>query len=422
MASLRRVPAFALFVSGVVGCASTYPTRDLPPPPDFSATAPPDMAGGTGGDGAGDLAVPGDLAAADLAGSGAADLASPPDLARCLLDDADGGVGDALYVVAPMSGGGLFAARRAGGAWTALPSAKGDVAEVALAAVNGRVLVAARLQDDALAGAWLDGCSGRFGALTAVAAGASTAARPALVGGSAGDLVFRGAVNGDQRYYWTHLGGAGWGAIATQGSFLSTQPPAALRLDGAVHAFFAGTDGNLWDGTVQASGGGTATQLRGNTSALAPAVAAAPDGRVHVVYTGTNHHLYWFVAAQPTQVHDLCDGQPAGCFIVSEQAPALAVAGDGAPLAVYRGTDGKLYASRLSGTQWSAAAPVSGSDTAGAGPAVIGGGDGGLAHVAWVRDGDQVARVATLEPGGWQAPVTVGAVALSGAPALAVAP
>lgn len=424
MASLRSGVSFA-FAVALGGCASTYPTKELPPPPDFSVTVPGDMGtggtGGNGGDGA-DLAAGGDSGGRDL-GAAAADLASPADLARCVLAaDDDGGVAPALYVVAPAAGT-MFAARRAGGAWMELPATGAAVDDVALASVAGRTFVAARLHDGTLAAGALDPCRGTFVPMSAIAAGASTSLRPALVGGNGGDVVFRGAVNNDQRYYWAHFDGAGWGAIATQGNFLSTLPPTALRTGGAVHTIFTGTDGNLYDGTVQASGGGTATKLTGNTSALAPAAALAPDGTVHVVYTGTNRHLYWFAAATPGTVHDLCDGQAAGCFIVSNYSPALTVGSDGAPVVVFRGDDGKLYASRLGGTQWSAAVAISGVETTSVAPALSGGGaDGSLADVVYVRDGDQLLRHVRLDAGGWQPADTIAAVAVSGAPALAVAP
>ncbi|MGZ3408503.1 MAG: hypothetical protein ACXVAN_18760, partial [Polyangia bacterium] len=318
MASLRV--GFAIAVLSTVsalggGCASTYPTKDLPPPRDFSVD---DLAIGTGGNGGDDLGAPADLTALahDLATT-APDLTAPRDLQAACFEAADGGVVPALWLAAPTAGG-LFAARLRGGSWTTLAPAGGAVDDVALAAVDGRTLVAARLHDATLAFARYDACRGGFAPLAAIGAAASTAARPALVGGTSGDVVFRGSVNGDQRYYWSHFDGSAWGAIATQGNFLSTLAPTAVRAGGAVHAIFAGTDNNLWDGVVQAAGGGTSTQLTGNTSALAPAAAVAPGGAVHVLYTGTNQHLYWFVAAQPQTVHDLCDGQAAGCFIVTD--------------------------------------------------------------------------------------------------------
>lgn len=407
--------------SSIAGCAATYPAKDLPPPRDFSVDEPAD-----GGPGDPDLATaardlatggPGDLAAGgpgDLAAAAGADLAP-----ACVGAAVDGGAAPGLYVVAPAAAG-LFAARLRGGAWSALPATAGSVTDVALASAGGRPLVAARLADGRLAWSALDLCRDRFAPLTALAAAATTATRPALVGGAAGDVVFRGSVNGDQRYYWAHFDGASWGMIATQGNLLSTLPPSLVRA-GGVHVVFAGTDTNLWDGVVQASGGGSSTQLTGNTSTLAPAAALAPDGKLHVLYAGTNHHLFWFVAAQPTLVHDLCDGQPAGCYIVTDAAPSLAIASDGAPVAVYRGTDGKLYASRLSGTQWSAPANLTGGETTTLQPAVAGGVDD-LADVVYVRAGDGYPRHAALGAAGWQAPVTVAPTALGGAPALATTP
>ena len=409
--------------STVAACAATYPVTDQPPPRDFSVDDLGDTGSGGNGDGA-DLATgAADLGmAADLTAA-VADLARAADLAPgCVSDaDADGGVVPTLWMVAP-SAGGLFAARLRGGAWSTLATTSSTIAvdDVALAAVVGRPLAAVRLHDSTLAAATWDSCRGQFSPLGAIGVAASTAARPALVGGSAGDVVFRGAVNGDQRYYWAHFDGAAWGAIATEGNFLSTLPPTAVRTGGVLHAIFAGTDGNLWDGVVQASGGAS-TQLTGNTSAKPPAAAVAPSGALHVVYTGTNQHLYWFVASAPATVHDLCDGQAAGCFIVTDAAPALAFGSDGNAVTVWHGTDGKLYASRLAGTQWGAATAISGADTTALAPAIAGGVGGSLADVVYVRS-DGTPRHAQLTSGGWQPPVTIAATALAGAPALTTTP
>jgi hypothetical protein len=409
---------WATLPSGIAGCASTYSPPKLPPPPDFSVDGP-DLASldlaGAGGDLAGSVA--------DLAGGGVGDLATTDDLATArdlgpaCLDDP--GSAPTLFVAAP-AGGGLFAARLYAGMWTTV-DASGAATDVALATVGKSPLVAVRLGNGTLAAARFDGCRG-FEAPAAIAAAASTANRPALVGGASGDVVFRGSVSGDQRYYWSHFDGTNWGAIATQGNFLSTLPPTALRVGSVVHVVFSGTDTNLWDGVPQAAGGGSATQLSGNTSALAPAAALAGDGRLHVVYTGGNKHLYWFVAAAPATVHDLCDGQAAGCFIVSDAAPALAIGSDGAPTALFRGTDGKVYASRLTGTQWGAATLVSGNDTTSLAPAIAGGGSSALADVVYVREGDKALRHAQLVAAGWQAPVSIGTTAATGAPALTPVP
>ena len=430
----RRARAFAIAIlssvsMGSAGCAVSYAPNQPLPARDFSVDTP-DLGGvGVGGNGgddlavattAMDLAVAQDLAARDLA------AAAPHDLAPACVDDGDGGVAPTLWLAAPAAGG-LFTARLRGGAWTALPTvASAAVDDVAMAAVAGKPMLAARLHDTTLQAAAWDSCRDTFASPAAIAAGAAAANRPAFVGssggGSAGDLVFRGAVNGDQREYWAHFDGAAWGAIATEGNFLATLPPAAVRAGGAVHAIFVGTDANLYDGVVQASGGGAATQLTGNTSNLAATAAVAPGGAVHVLYTGTNEHIYWFVTSAPATVHDLCDGQPSGCFIVSDAAPLIGFGSDGNAVAVYHGTDGKLYASRLSGTQWGAAAGISGSDTTSLPAAIATGAPGGdVADVVYVRS-DGTPRHAALTAGGWQAPVTVAAATLTGAPALAATP
>jgi hypothetical protein len=426
MASLRVGLAIVVFstVSALwSGCASTYPQKDLPEPRDFSVD---DLAmAGTGGNGGDDLGAPADLAAPsmsrDLAAAGAADLVAARDLMPACFEVEDGGVVPSLWLAAPTASG-LFAARLRGGGWTTLAASAGAVDDVALAAVDGRPLVAARMHDATLAAAQYDACRGGFATLTAIGAAAATAARPALVGGSSGDVVFRGAVNGDQRYYWSRFDGAAWSAIATQGNFLSTLAPTAVRASGgAVHAIFAGTDTNLWDGVVQSAGGGASTQLTGNTSSRAPAAAVAPGGALHVVYAGTNQHLYWFMASAPATVHDLCDGQATGCFIVTDAAPALAFGSDGNAVTLWHGTDNKIYASRLSGTQWGAATAISGGDAVTLAPAIAGGVSGSLADVVYVRS-DGTPRHAQLTAAGWQPPVTIAAVVASGAPALTATP
>ncbi|HEY2744960.1 MAG TPA: hypothetical protein VGL86_10075, partial [Polyangia bacterium] len=73
------------------------------------------------------------------------------------------------------------------------------------------------------------------------------------------------------------------------------------------------------------------------------------------------------------------------------------------------------------GTQWGAATGISGSDTTSLAAAIAGGAGGDLADVVYVRS-DGTPRHAALTAGGWQAPVTVAAALLSGAPALATTP
>src|SRR6202012_1075603 len=92
----------------------------------------PDLGGaGTGGNGAADMAVVGggdeDLAVPrDLA---AADLTSAPvlDLAPACVDDGDGGVTPTLWLAAPTAGG-IFSARLRGGSWAGRPATGASVA------------------------------------------------------------------------------------------------------------------------------------------------------------------------------------------------------------------------------------------------------------------------------------------------------
>jgi hypothetical protein len=395
--------------------------RDLAVPVSGDLAVAHDLAAPTGGD----LAVAHDLAAptgGDLAAPiGGLDLAATADLARCPFAPAggDGGATATLYVLAPTSGG-LFAARARGGAWSALPAPATTVAvdDVALAAIADRPLGVIRQHDSTLATVRFDDCSG-FGA-PAVLGAASSSLRPALVGGATADVIFRGSVDGDARLYWLHDDGSGFGAIAVEGNFLSTLPPTAFRSGSDVHTIFTGTDGNLYDGVVQPAAGGAAIALTGNTSARAPAVAVDGSGNVHVLYSGNDNHLYWFVAAQPTVVHSLCDGQPASCYVVTDSAPLLTIGSDGAPVAIYRGSDRALYGARLVGGQWTAAVAVSAGETTSWAAALVGGSGGSLADVVYVRDGDQLPRHAVLGSAGWSAPITVATTPLNGAPALAV--
>ncbi len=414
---------------------------DLAPPPvahDLAAATSVDLATATSVDLAMatsvDLAAATgvDLAAADLAATGVdlaaatgvhdlaivADFAAADDLARCPY--APAGAASTLYLLAP-SGSGLFAARVAAGGWSALPAAAGAVAvdDVALATVAGRPFAVLCQHDATLASVRFDDCSG-FVAPAPIGA-LSSALPPALVGGATTDVVFRGNIDGDARLYWLHDDGSGFGSAAVEGNFLSTLAPTAFRAGSDVHTVFTGTDGNLYDGIVQANGG-AATALTGNTSARGPAVAVDQGGSVHVLYSGDDNHVYSFVTSQPTVVHSLCDGQPASCYVVTDAAPLLAIGSDDTPVAVYHGSDGALYSAQLVGDAWTTVVAVSAGETTSLPAALVTGSGGSIVDVVYVRDGDGLPRHATLGSAGWTPPVTIAATPLTGAPALTVAP
>ncbi|HEX4456883.1 MAG TPA: hypothetical protein VIA18_02885, partial [Polyangia bacterium] len=145
-------------------------------------------------------------------------------------------------------------------------------------------------------------------------------------------------------------------------------------------------------------------------------------GAVHVLYSGDDDHLYSFVAAQPTVVTSLCDGQPAGCFVVTDAAPLLAIGSDDTPVALYHGSDGALYSAQLVGGLWTAVVAVSAGETTRLPAAIVTGSNGSIVDVVYVRDADNLPRHASLGAGGWSAPITVADTPLTAAPALTVAP
>ncbi len=334
-----------LFPISLPSCAESSSAEDIGVHADF----------------AGDLSVD-DLGAnfdqhsgGDLPGS--CDLGVPP----------DGGGPERLFVAATTTGGAPYAALRASGSWGAVPTSGGGLLALVAAEFADRPMIVGRQTDDGLGAALYDPCLALLPSPSMLFALAFTAERPAVVGGSRVDVVFRGSISGDQRLYATHYDGA-WQPALTLGNFLSTLPMAALRSGSDIHTVFTGTDGTIYDGVVNGSGG-AATPIAAAGSNRGPAAVIDSDGTMYVVWKASDTNLVW--SARPaggafSSAKGLCDGQGA-CLIASDELPVLSLDRSGAPVAAWLGKgDGLVYTARLAvgGAIWSAALAASTEATA----------------------------------------------------------
>jgi hypothetical protein len=354
-------------------------------------------------------------------------MAVPRDLMPACLSPIgdDGGVAPGLHLAAPGPSKTLYAARFDGNTWSAVTTTPGaQVADVALALTGtpARPLVVARMSDSQLHGTLYDPCYQTYPALTQIRSDAWTALRPSLLGNDSGaDVVFRGAY--DEKLYWSHFDGSGWGVIAADGNLHSDQIPQALYLGGTVHAIYNNVDDgqNFYDGALD-SNGGKATALGGDSN-FGPA-AVTIGGDAYVVFTGMDQHVYWYKSSTPGNIHDLCDGLGPSCYIRADAAPSLSLASDGSLVTVFRGTDDHVYSTSLpAGTStWTAVLPVSGNmETTALAVALAPGLGSATVEAVYVRVGDGYPRHARLVGGAWQV-ATVAPVALTGAAALVLSP
>jgi hypothetical protein len=377
---------FAAFVA--LGCANPMPTT-VQPHLDFGLPSDDLAAGDAGVDLAvGDLAV-GDLAdlavadqaAGDLAVENAIDLGGPdlalavdqalaPDLTPAC--DLAGALPSRLWVAAVAAGNTLYTARfDTTDGWHELGTTAA-VNQVSLALVGGVPTVADRKTDDSVEVTRYDACLDQYPSPAQIASLAITLNRPALVGGSAADLVFRGSFMSDQRlYHSSSTDATRWSQPTTQGNFLSTLHPAAARWRGAVHAIFTGTDGHIYDGTVDdGGGGGSAVRIDDgtHTSTQPPAVIVDGTGRLVVVWaqakvnSGDPDPLVWFVRSADGTTST---GPSAVSSFTSPLGPALALDKSGNVVLAFSGDDKHIYVSTLSDTTWGAAEAASGSCSGG---------------------------------------------------------
>jgi hypothetical protein len=406
---------------------------DLAVAPDLSALAPGDMSVTPP-----DLAAPGltmdqaadDLTAIDLTAIDltAIDLTPAIDLAPIACDpDAGSGAPSRLYLAAIGAQGALVTAQfDVATGWSALATdSQRSLGELSLAVGPGASpLVVARLSDapPTLAAATVAPCADKLSSPAPLFAGAYTSRRPALVGGPAADVVFRGGVNGDARLYHTHFDGS-WSAAARQDDFFTDLAPSVVRVGGGLHALFTGQDHKLYDGTIVDSGtGGTATEVTGATSALSPAAVVATDGTTCVVFTGMDTNLYE-VARAPGGAYGaakkLCPSN--ACLAQSDFEPQLALTASGLPMVAFHGTDQKIYASvRAANGAWSMPTQAtSGLETTDFSAALASGLGGADAELVYVRKSDGALRHARLTNGTFSLQPPLAGVVAQAAPALA---
>jgi hypothetical protein len=399
---------------GAAGCATPLGSEDI----DFAARdfTPAE-----------DLAVPDDLAAADLAAGGAdlsgADLAARPDLATSPdlspAGCADAGADEELTLAVVGQGGALHTARFSpGGGWTPLTSAGGATLKEVAALYAGaprRAVIVAQANDDKLVGAVADLCTGAVPAPAQVFANALTSRRPALAAGTQAEMVFKGSISGDQRLYHSAWDGAAWSFASQQASFLTNLAPSAAPVGSVVRAIFTGTDGKVYEGVI----GGAAAQASSATSAHSPA-AVSTGGTAYLVFTGQDTNLYW--TRRSGSGWDaplaLCTGL-SPCIIDSNHGPVLALDATGKPIAAWRGKNDRVYTSTLTGTQWSAPVEAGAGESIDHLPALAPGLDAAAAEIVYVRASDDVLRHARLTAGTWSAATTVAGSPATATPALA---
>jgi hypothetical protein len=376
-----------------------------------------------------DMRTPRDMTAAgdDLALDPLLDLTGVPlDLLGCTHRS------PGLAVVAVANDKSLFIARHSSAAgWhEKVTTTQVMVEEVAARASGNQLVVAVRESSNQLSTGIEVDCIALPPTLVALPS-ASTPVRPALRVTTTNDVVFRGAINNDHRYYVQRFTDSGATAAVTQGNLLSLTTPALYGTDDAVGLVFTGDSGTLYDGVTSGSGG-NATAIAGATSTRPPAVVMLSDGRLLMVFTGNDTNLYFAVRTSLgadmgttwSAPRSLCDGQ-SGCLIASLQPPTLTLDSAGVPIVLWVGKDTStnldkgVYASTFDGSGagfFGAAVQVSDEvthDPIAAAP----GADGATIEAAWVRDGDGFLRHARFS-GTWQAAATIEGKAFRSKPEL----
>lgn len=382
-----------------------------------------------------DLRAPRDLAANapdDLSVTNPADLLGVPlDLTGCPAR------GPALAVVAVGNDKSLFVARfrNALGWHEKISSTQASVEEVAARGRDTTLVIGVRETSNQLSAAIEVNCPGIPPALVALPS-ASTPVRPALrVTDQYNDVVFRGSIADDHRYYVQRFTASGASAAVTQGNLLSLTTPALYGTDDAVGVVFAADDGKIYDGTTSGAGG-SASAIPSATSTRPPALVTLADGSLLLVFTGDDTNLYF--ARRTSLGADagttwsaprlVCDGQ-SSCLIASLQPPTLTLDALGNAVVLWVGkdtgtnSDKGVYASLFDATgagQFGSAAAVSDEithDPIAAAPGI----DGASVEAAWVREGDGFLRHARLI-GTWQAATTIEGKAFRTRPELVTMP
>jgi hypothetical protein len=390
---------------------------------DLSAVQSMDLGG------APDLAAPDSGGASDFAVAETSDfavgedLAPEPDLRPPVHCDLSAGPPSALWVAGVGASNALYAARftPSGGWHTVTVDSAPTVFEVAMSTIGGVPALADRNHGTSSVDLTLwNGCGDQFPAPSQIVAGATTLQRPALVVNGAGaDVVFRGSTSGDQRLYHSHSpDGVTWSTPVAQSNFLSIIHPAAANYRSAIHALFAGTNSDLYDGTVSDSaGGGSAVEIGSDTvqvTAAPPAAIVDGSGRLVVVWTQTDKNLEFIVRS----ADGLSTTGPSLLSMTTPKllGPALALDSGGNVTVAFSGEDKQLYTATLGGTTWGSATLSGGSCTTGTNmgdchstlaPALATGTGGDELELLYVRDSDGKLAHARRISGVWQAPTLV---------------
>jgi hypothetical protein len=403
----------AVFAVSLAGCAQDF----VPKPNDLSVKdfTPPgdDLTVGGGDDGGDDMAAA-DMAMPDLA---MPDLRPPADLTPvCNLSTGDASTVPALYLAGIVTGNSLSTTNFVESAGWSTESIYGahPVVDVTLGLYAGNPLLIARENDtgNTLSYSTASGCS--WGTLQAIYSGAATSNRPSLAGA---DLIFRGKA--DNHLYSSIFDGSSWSS-GTQLALLTDQWPTAVVQSGVVHAIHTGTDTKVYDAPVGSAG----TQAGNATSAQGPTAVVTSDGTLYVVFTGTDTNLYWTKRASGSTTWaapaQLCAGLGGTCLDTSDKQPLAAVRADGKPIAVWHGTNNKLYTSTLSdGTTppWSAAIEATGSgETTTFLPAISTGIGAAQAEIVYVTTTGGAHH--TRLTGVWSTPSPIGIATYIATPAL----
>ena len=261
--------------------------------------------------------------------------------------------------------------------------------------------------------------TGDWSQFSAIAAGVTTRATPAIAGaGSAAHVVFHGD---NYRHYYAQRQNGVWtttaeaiGGMATQ-SFGPT--PASVAVLGADPIVaFAGDDGDLYDQTrmggvwqpADPHGLGDVVDL---TPAIVPLVAAGSE--LLVVYVQNNTQVRWTVRTGGAW------SAPADIAMALTATPvALTALPAGRALLAFRGNNGLLYTSLYDETAapaWSLPAGISNPNVAITGiPAVAPGASGADAELAYV-DANSVFYHSRLIAGAWSPPAMISAGGTSAA-------
>jgi hypothetical protein len=351
------------------------------------------------------------------------DLARPDEAKPMMCDlGGDGGSVEKLFVALTTTSGAPFAAERSTDEWTSLPVGTANVTSQSAVSYAGVPMIVMRLSDDTLSATIEDPCAGSFAAPATLFANALTGSRPAAVGGTQVDVIFRGSINGDQRLFATTYTGV-WSAALTLGNFLTNQAATALRMGSDVHVLFTGTDTNIYDGVVDKNGG-AATQITGAMSGDGPVGVISSGGTAYMIFRGTDTNFYGSQRASGgswSAPLSLCTGQANTCVINSDLPPVVALDHSDSPNVAWHGTDGITYVTRLVAGQWST--PVAATtEVSTLSPAIATGLSGNDIEIVYVRSSDSHARHVSKTGGTFTAADDVSTTAMGGAPVLTLVP